>query len=66
MTPDLSYYWKGGREKCEDIINNKWDKQTNKQEDKKKSVSGVSFLSSEGTLSKNMKTRPRSAFSDSY
>ena len=22
MTPDLSYYWEGGREECED---NKWD-----------------------------------------
>ena len=26
MTPDLSYYWEGGRELCED---NKWDEKKN-------------------------------------
>ena len=29
MTPDLSYYWEGARESCEDNI---WDKKREKRE----------------------------------
>ena len=36
MTPDLSYYWEGAREWCEDI---KWD-----EEKKKKCCKGIVLL----------------------
>ena len=40
VTPDLSYYWEGGREKCED---NKWDEKETKKNTHTYDICGFSF-----------------------